>query len=323
MVLTLFSWWLAWLGPEPFSEHTFFPLWLGYILTVDGFTARRTGTSLLARGPGRFALLFLFSLPLWWLFEIANRYLGNWRYLLPRPYHPVEYGLLASLAFSTVMPAIFVTAELLRTFSPLAPERRWLRIDPGRKGLAALAVTGLAMFALSLALPRVLFPLVWIGLFLALDPINALLGNPSIAVQVRTGRWDTVLVLFAAGLTCGLFWEFWSVLSMPKWVYTVPFAAEPHLFEMPILGYGGYLPFALEVFAAWAFLQVFDPGRNANWLRFTQPYQDLTREESVPAIHPAPHKAPLPARPERGWDEGIPEGFPGQNPPGPPPEGGA
>ena len=71
-------------------------------------------------------------LDLWWLFEFANRYLDNWRYLLPRPYHPVEYALLASLAFSTVMPAIFVTAELLRTFAPFAPDRRWLRIDPGR-----------------------------------------------------------------------------------------------------------------------------------------------------------------------------------------------
>ena len=48
---------MAWFGPAPFSEHTFFPLWLGYILAVDGFTARRVGTSLFSRDPRRFVLL--------------------------------------------------------------------------------------------------------------------------------------------------------------------------------------------------------------------------------------------------------------------------
>ena len=103
LALAIASWWVAWFGPAPYSEHTFFPLWLGYILAVDGLTMRRAGTSLFARDRRRFVSLFVFSIPLWWLFEFANRYLDNWRYLLPRPYHPVEYVLLASLAFSTVM----------------------------------------------------------------------------------------------------------------------------------------------------------------------------------------------------------------------------
>ena len=272
LALVIVSWWMAWFGPAPFSEHTFFPLWLGYILTVDGLTARRAGTSLFARDWRRFASLFVFSIPLWWVFEIANRYLDNWRYLLPRPYHPVEYALLASLAFSTVMPAIFVTAELLRTFAPFAPGRRWLQIAPGRAGLLVLAVAGLVIFLLSLVFPHILFPLVWVGLFLALDPINALLGNPSIAAQVRESRWDTVLVLFAAGLVCGWFWELWNVFSMPKWVYDVPFVGWPKLFEMPLLGYGGYLPFALEVFAAWSLMTALILGHDGDWVRFTRPF---------------------------------------------------
>jgi hypothetical protein len=272
LALAIISWWAAWFGPAPYSEHTFFPLWLGYILAVDGLTMRRAGTSLLARDQRRFASLFIFSIPLWWLFEIANRYLDNWRYLVPRSYHPLEYALLASLAFSTVMPAIFVTAELLRTFAPFAPGRRWLRIDPGRAGLVVLALIGLAIFLLSLAFPHILFPFVWIGLFLALDPINALLGSPSITVQVREGRWDTVLVLFAAGLICGWFWELWNVFSMPKWIYHVPLVNVPKLFEMPILGYGGYLPFALEVFAAWSLLSGLVLRHDRAWLRFTRPY---------------------------------------------------
>lgn len=280
LVLVLASWWMAWFGPAPFSEHTFLPLWLGYILTVDGCTQWRAGESQLTRDPRRFALLFLFSVPLWWLFELANRFLGNWRYLLPRPYAPVEYALLASLAFSTVMPAIFVTAELLRTFSPFAPRRCWIRLAPGRPGLVLIAGVGFAMFVCSLLFPRYLFPLVWVGLFLVLDPLNALLGNPSLAVQVRHGRWDTVLVLCTAGLVCGWFWELWNVFSLPKWIYHVPFVGQPRLFEMPLLGYGGYLPFALEVFAAWSLLHGVVLGSDRGWLRFTRPWRGAGRTRS-------------------------------------------
>jgi hypothetical protein len=271
LVLLGLAWWTAWFGPAPYSEHTFFPLWLGYILTVDGLASFRTGSSLLTRDRRRFALLFLFSIPLWWLFELANHFLGNWRYVLPRSYGTLEYHLLATLAFSTVMPAIFVTAELVRTFPVFAPARRWWRIAPGRRGLALIAAVGLSMFLLSLAFPRYLFPLVWIGLFLALDPINALWGRPSIAAQIREGRWDTVLVLCAAGLICGGFWELWNVYSMPKWVYDVPFVGNPKLFEMPLLGYGGYLAFALEVFAVWSLLQAIVLGHKDGWVRFTSP----------------------------------------------------
>ena len=89
---------------------------------------------------------------------------------------------------------------------------------------------------------------------------------------MREGRWDTVLVLFAAGLICGWFWELWNVFSMPKWIYHVPLVNLPKLFEMPLLGYGGYLPFALEVFAAWSLLSGLVLGHDRAWLRFTRPY---------------------------------------------------
>lgn len=270
VALLLIWWWIAWFGPDPLSEHAFFPLWLGYILAVDGLTALRTGNSLIARDWHRFALLFIISAPLWWLFERANAILGDWRYITPRPYELLEYVLFASLAFSTVVPALFVTAELIRSIAPFAPERHWIRLGRGNRSLALIALLGVGMLVLALAFPRYCFPLIWTGLFLALDPLNALLGNPSITEQVRVGRWDTVLVLFAAGLTCGFFWELWNVYSMPKWVYVIPFVDRPKLFEMPLLGYGGYLPFALEVYAAWSLVQGLLAGHDPHWVRFTK-----------------------------------------------------
>ena len=42
----------------------------------------------------------------------------------------------------------------------------------------------------------------------------------------------------------------WNYLALPRWYYTVPFVgALPHLFEMPLPGFVGYLPFALELYA--------------------------------------------------------------------------
>jgi hypothetical protein len=269
LALLLLWWWIAWFGPDALSEHAFFPLWLGYILAIDGLTAMRTGSSLISRDWHRFALLFMISAPLWWIFERANAILGNWHYITPRPYPVLEYILSASLAFSTVVPALFVTAELLRSFAVFAPERQWISVGRDNRHLALIALIGVVMLVLALVFPRYCFPLVWIGLFLALDPINAALGNPSIAEQVRVGRWDTVLVLFAAGLTCGIFWELWNVNSMPKWVYDIPFVDRPKLFEMPLLGYGGYLPFALEVYAAWSLMQGLLAGHDPRWVHFT------------------------------------------------------
>ena len=281
LALIAVAWPLAWSGRAPYSEHTFFPLWLGYILTVDGVVRRRAGTSLLSRDPRRFTRLFLFSMPLWWLFEGANEFLGNWEYRVPRDYGPVLYAALASLSFSTVIPALFETAELYRTLPLFSRPLTWLRLAPSRRGLGIIAAVGLLTFVASLAFPRQGFPLVWIGLFLFLDPLNAFLGADSIAARVARGRWDTVLVLFAAGLTCGFFWEMWNFRSMPKWVYEVPYVGGmPKLFEMPLLGYGGYFPFALEVYAAYHTL---------HWLLCRRPDRYL-RFDAAPAD-------PAPARP--------------------------
>jgi hypothetical protein len=58
-----------------------------------------------------------------------------------------------------------------------------------------------------------------------------------------------VLALGIGCLICSFFWEMWNFYSYPKWIYQIPFVDFLHIFEMPLLGYGGYLPFALELFA--------------------------------------------------------------------------
>ena len=50
-------------------------------------------------------------------------------------------------------------------------------------------------------------------------------------------------------LFTGFFWEMWNFYSLPKWYYTIPYVGFWKVFEMPILGYGGYPFFGLVVFS--------------------------------------------------------------------------
>ena len=61
--------------------------------------------------------------------------------------------------------------------------------------------------------------------------------------------------LFAAGLICGVLWEFWNYWAHAKWVYTVPIMQDFKVFEMPLVGYLGFPAFALECFAMMTFVR--------------------------------------------------------------------
>src|SRR5208283_429738 len=116
LFLLAVCWPLNWLLPGLRTACLFFPLWLGYILVMDALVCRRAGASLWTRSRKGFVLLFILSVPAWWLFEAINDRTGNWEYLGTATFTPLEYYALCTLSFSTVMPAVFETAELVRTF---------------------------------------------------------------------------------------------------------------------------------------------------------------------------------------------------------------
>ena len=111
--LAILFWFLNWNLQGLRTHWGFFPLWLGYALTVDGLTFYRKGDSLLCRNPLAYLGLFLVSVPGWWLFELVNLRTQNWYYLGRDAFSDLEYALLSSISFSTVMPAVFGTADRL------------------------------------------------------------------------------------------------------------------------------------------------------------------------------------------------------------------
>jgi hypothetical protein len=254
VLLLAVCWPLNWLLPGVRTAYFFFPLWLGYILVVDTLVQVRTGDSIWRRSRREFVLLFFISAPVWWLFEVINLRTANWEYLGRNLFSAVQFNVLSTISFSIVVPAVLETAQLMRSFrwierfasGPLIPARRAVFIS--------LFVIGLTMLTAMLVWPKNFYPFAWVSLVFILEPINYWTGRPHFLEDLRHGDWRTVISLALGALVCGLFWEMWNYYSFPKWVYHIPLLGFWHIFEMPLFGYGGYVPFALELYALKNFL---------------------------------------------------------------------
>jgi len=245
----VFAWVLNWSLAGLRTHYLFFPLWLGYCLLIDALVFFRKGTSLLVRGWKQYVGLFLVSAPVWWLFEIFNLRLENWQYQGSELFTPFQFWFWATLNFTTVIPAVFGSAEFVGSFACIQKASAGLVIRPDRRTTLSFFFAGWIMLAMMFLWPRVFFPFVWLSVYFIMEPLNIWLGNRSLANWTEKGDWRPVFALWAGVLLTAFFWEMWNYFSYPKWVYLVPWGNVLHIFEMPLLGYGGYLPFALELYA--------------------------------------------------------------------------
>jgi hypothetical protein len=246
---------------RPFSDYWFAAVWFGYIFALDALIFARDGRSLFVSQRRVFLAMLPLSAAVWWGFEWANEAVQNWHYLRPTDIPDWYANLVSCVFFSTVIPAVWETAEwLLGT--------RWVRrlprlrgFNPPKAGVFSLIGLGALSFVLPLQWPLYFFPLIWGFLVLLLDPINYLQGRPSILGHFARGDWRVPVAFYLGGLICGVLWEFWNFWAFPKWFYTVPFVGFFKIFEMPVLGYLGYGPFAWELYALFWFLVGLLPGR--------------------------------------------------------------
>ncbi|MBI3374404.1 MAG: hypothetical protein HY017_21985 [Betaproteobacteria bacterium] len=242
------AWALAWteaLVPPDWRRHVFTPLWLGYALAMNALAWRRSGEALLTQQTGFFLALFPVSAGFWWLFEHLNQFVGNWYYSGISANGDWDYFLQATLPFSTVLPAVASTQAWLRTI----PRIEALTLPPVR-GCAALAWLALGAGTLALAgiglYPETLFAMLWLAPLLALAGLQQLLLGETLFAPLARGDWRPLLQPAFAGLICGFLWELWNSGSLARWQYSVPYVQRFHVFEMPLLGYAGYLPFGVE-----------------------------------------------------------------------------
>ena len=275
--LIIIFWILNWTLTGPRTNWGFFPLWLGYCLCMDGLVFWRTGTSLFTRSWRKYIGLFLLSAPVWWMFELLNLRTQNWEYLGVEIFTPQQFTFWTTLSFTTVIPAVFGSAEFFASFDSVKRLKPGLKIGTDNRTTASFFVLGWIMLLLLLLWPRIFFPFLWLSLYFILEPINIWLGNRSLADWTQHGDWRPVISLWLGVLLTAFFWEMWNYYSYPKWVYHVPGADWVHIFEMPLLGYGGYLPFALELYALYHLVSGWFGDKANTYLRIT-PQEDQMKD---------------------------------------------
>ena len=246
MLALVLSWALAWTRWPWFAslqQHTFLLLWINYIIVINALLVRFTGTCPLFDRPIRYMMLFPASAVFWWCFEWLNRYVQNWNYHPVSQFNAWEYFWLATLSFSTVLPAVYTTSELVGQWVK-AP--KVIPPKPPYAGVNCLTLLGCTIFLGILPLfPDYLFPLVWIAPLFILNALLRISGIDTILSRSLRGDPVPLIRWSSAALLCGLLWEMWNYRSYAHWDYHIPYVQGWHVFEMPLPGYAGYLPFGL------------------------------------------------------------------------------
>ena len=241
-------------GREPFTTYFYSFAWWSYILAADAFVYWLQGESLIVNRTRTFLIMIPLSIFCWCIFEGFNFRLANWHYINV-PHELWKRWIGYAVAYGTVLPGLCETYHLFketRLFQSLSVQR-W---QPAPRSLHLMSTVGGISLLFTLLVPRYCFPLVWIGFALLIEPLLYRSGDESLLRDIEKGELSRILALLAAGLTCGLLWELWNFWAQTKWIYTVPFFEQWKLFEMPLLGFLGFPPFAVSAYAMYRMLLV-------------------------------------------------------------------
>lgn len=251
VIAGIVSWILAWARFSwfvKFQPHTFTPLWLSFILVINALCHRQTGRCMMLVRTRFFLLLFPISAAFWWFFEYLNRFVQNWSYTGVH-FSSWEYFWYATLSYSTVLPAVLGTRDLINTVFWIKPGfdsfKPFKCSHPTMWALLSLAISGIGLGCIGVW-PNYFFSLLWVSPLIIIISLQTLMGEKHILSDMAAGHWAFVISSAVAPLFCGVFWEMWNYYSLAKWEYSIPFVHRFKIFEMPILGYAGYLPFGLE-----------------------------------------------------------------------------
>jgi hypothetical protein len=232
---------------EPFYSGYYSFAWWSYIIFIESFLYCRGAESLLFDNPRKFLVLLPLSATVWLVFEALNFRLSDWHYV-NIPSQTALRWIGYPVAYSTVLPGIFSTTALLEFLGVLKNSKTAPLTAPQRL-YKPFMITGTLFLALPLIWPQYFFPLIWGAFIFLLEPLNHKAGGPSLLREWEKGSLRKFYLLLLAGFICGLFWELWNFRAGAKWIYTVPHAAWLKVFEMPLLGFMGFPPFAVECYA--------------------------------------------------------------------------
>lgn len=240
-------------GAEPFATAFYIFAWYSTLLALYGALALVAGRSPSLRHPASLLTMLGWSTVVWLFFELLNFRVRNWYYI----FVPADLWLrwaTTIVSFATVLPAVFGAEALLDGLG--AFERvRWPRLRVTPRLLRGVQLAGAGMLVLPLLWPRWFFPLLWGTTTFLLEPM-VYRRDPerSLLRDLELGRPGRLLRILIGGALIGFVWEMYNIEARAKWIYTVPGFEELKLFEMPVLGFLGFPPFAVDCYVIWQLL---------------------------------------------------------------------
>ncbi|MCS7185126.1 MAG: hypothetical protein NZ870_04315, partial [bacterium] len=205
----------------------------------------KTGSFFVFSSIDRFSFIFFYSAFYWGIYEVINFRINNWAYENIISNCVIRmFGYY--LSYATVIPVIILVKKNLQfllninvTTCENELKNKWIYLT-----------IGFLMLLLVVLFPNYFFPLTWGFLFFILDPLN----KTSIICEWMKNKFGNTILLTLSGIICGFLWEFWNYFATSKWIYTLPVYVGPKIFEMPIAGYIGFIPFALETEVFYRFI---------------------------------------------------------------------
>ncbi|MFM9945712.1 MAG: hypothetical protein ACKVQB_10820 [Bacteroidia bacterium] len=265
---TLVVMWGHFSGPKLLLNWADLPLFWGFTLVLDGLVyVRNNGNSIIAKYPQEIVGIGVASISGWLLFEYLNFFVDdNWFYPFGNLIPDNEFTLYAVLGSAGLFPMAFEWYHLLRTFKFFK-----FRFSNGPKlDLPSWFKTGvligclLSLFFIAMY-PEILFGFLWVSPLLIVAIVLGKLGIWTPFVPIKNGNWTPLLISATTYLIQGLLCECWNYFSGTHdaagvlietfnpnyWVYSLPYVNVWHVFEMPLLGVQGYLPFGTYCLVWW------------------------------------------------------------------------
>ena len=243
------------------------PLFWGAVLILDGIVYKRSGgKSLVAIIPQELIGIGIASMTGWMIFEFMNFFVDdNWYYPWGNILDREEFLLYAFIVSSGLLPLAFEWYLLFLTFPKLANRfRNGIKIVLNSAIKNILLVLSLVSMFVASLFPDSLFFVLWVSPPVILAVVLNKIGVWTPFDSIGKGNWGPVLLSALTYFVTGFTLEGQNYLSAihdgqvalftndpAYWQYSLPYVNVVHIFEMPILGYFGYLPFGIYCWLWW------------------------------------------------------------------------
>lgn len=243
------------------------PLFWGFTLMIDGWVYMRNGgKSLMSQVPQEIVGIGVASVSGWMIFEYLNFFVDDdWYYPRGNIVSQEQFLLYAIIISSGLLPLAFEWYSLFTTFRTFRKRfSNGIKLVLPQSWKPVLIVLSLIGLFIAGLWPNIFFFSLWVTPAMLLMLVLDKNGVWTPLTPIGKGNWTPTLLFALTYLVEGVCLEgqnYFSAIHYADgsvwteapayWQYSLPYVNEPHVFEMPLLGLLGYLPFGVYCWVWW------------------------------------------------------------------------